>query len=74
MLLKDTVNCWRKQGSARISSYIEQNMVPEFMIPGDVPDAGVYEEQLCWEKQRAEVAASATLFFVSAFLLRKGRI
>ncbi len=29
--------------------YFEQNMVPEFMIPGDVPDAGVYEEQLCWE-------------------------
>ena len=29
--------------------YIEQNMVPEFIIPEDVPDIGIYEEQLCWE-------------------------
>ena len=29
--------------------YIEQNMVPEFAIPDDVPDVGDYEETLCWE-------------------------
>lgn len=29
--------------------YFEQNMVPEFGIPEDTLDAGVYEEQLCWE-------------------------
>ncbi len=29
--------------------YLEQNMVPEFMIPNDVEDVGLYEEQLCWE-------------------------
>lgn len=29
--------------------YIEQNMVPEFVIPKDVPDKGLYEEQLCFE-------------------------
>ncbi len=29
--------------------YFEQNMVPEFMIPSDVVDEGVFEEQLCWE-------------------------
>lgn len=29
--------------------YLEQNMVPEFMLPEDVEDEGVYEEQLCWE-------------------------
>lgn len=29
--------------------YIEQSMVPEFMIPGDVEDCGIYEEQLCWD-------------------------
>ena len=29
--------------------YLEQNMVPEFIIPEDVEDVGVYEEQLCWE-------------------------
>lgn len=29
--------------------YIEQNMVPEFIIPEDVADIGVFEEQLCWE-------------------------
>ena len=29
--------------------YIEQNMVPEFIIPKDVKDVGIYEEQLCWE-------------------------
>ena len=29
--------------------YFEQNMVPEFEIPEDVEDIGVYEEQLCWD-------------------------
>jgi hypothetical protein len=29
--------------------YFEQNMVPEFMIPDDVDDEGIYEEQLCWD-------------------------
>jgi len=29
--------------------YFEQSMVPEFMIPEDVGDVGVYEEQLCWD-------------------------
>ena len=29
--------------------YIEQNMVPEFVVPDDAEDVGVYEEQLCWE-------------------------
>jgi len=27
--------------------YLKQNMVPEFMIPKDVDDLGVYEEELC---------------------------
>ena len=29
--------------------YIEQNMVPEFCIPEDIEDIGIYEEQMCWE-------------------------
>lgn len=29
--------------------YIEQNMVPEFIIPDDVVDEGIYEEEMCWE-------------------------
>ena len=29
--------------------YLEQNMVPEFIVPDDVEDVGIYEEQLCWE-------------------------
>lgn len=29
--------------------YLEQNMVPEFMVPKDVEDVGVYEEELCWQ-------------------------
>lgn len=29
--------------------YLEQNMVPEFVIPDDVADKGLYEEQLCWD-------------------------
>lgn len=29
--------------------YIEQNMVPEFIIPDSVTDEGIYEEEMCWE-------------------------
>ena len=29
--------------------YFEQNMVPEFVVPNDVEDGGIYEEQLCWK-------------------------
>lgn len=29
--------------------YVEQSMVPEFMIPENVADEGIYEEQMCWE-------------------------
>ena len=29
--------------------YLEQNMVPEFVVPKEVEDVGIYEEQLCWE-------------------------
>lgn len=29
--------------------YIEQNMVPEFTIPEDCKDVGIFEEQVCWE-------------------------
>jgi len=29
--------------------YFEQNMVPEFAIPENVDDIGIYEEQLCWD-------------------------
>ena len=29
--------------------YIEQNMVPEFIIPEGILDIGIFEEQLCWE-------------------------
>ena len=29
--------------------YFEQNMVPEFCIPENVEDEGLYEEQLCWD-------------------------
>jgi hypothetical protein len=35
--------------------YIEQNMVPEFIIPDDVEDIGVYEERLCWENTLAQI-------------------
>ena len=35
--------------------YIEQNMVPEFIIPNDVEDIGIYEEQLCWENTLAQI-------------------
>ena len=29
--------------------YIEQNMVPEFIIPENVDDVGIYEEDLCFQ-------------------------
>lgn len=29
--------------------YFEQNMVPEFIVPNNVEDISIYEEQLCWE-------------------------
>jgi len=29
--------------------YLEQNMVPEFGIPEDCPDIGVFEEETCWK-------------------------
>lgn len=29
--------------------YLEQSMVPEFIVPDDVDDEGIFEEQLCWE-------------------------
>ena len=35
--------------------YIEQNMVPEFIIPKDVKDIGIYEEQLCWENTLSQI-------------------
>lgn len=35
--------------------YIEQNMVPEFAVPADVPDIGDYEESLCWENVLCQV-------------------
>ncbi len=35
--------------------YIEQNMVPEFGIPADCPDEGLYEETLCFENVMAQL-------------------
>lgn len=35
--------------------YVEQNMVPEFVIPSDTEDVGMYEEQLCWENTLAQI-------------------
>ena len=29
--------------------FLEQNMVPEFMIPEDTEDIGIFEEEVCWE-------------------------
>lgn len=29
--------------------YFEQNMVPEFSIPKECIDEGVFEEQTCWD-------------------------
>lgn len=34
--------------------YIEQNGVPEFVIPKDTADEGVFEETLCWENVLAQ--------------------
>ena len=35
--------------------YIEQNMVPEFIIPKKVKDVGIYEERLCFENTLAQI-------------------
>ena len=35
--------------------YIEQNMVPEFIIPDSVDDEGIYEEEMCWENILAQL-------------------
>ena len=35
--------------------YIEQNMVPEFAIPDNVGDIGVFEEKLCWENTLLQI-------------------
>ena len=35
--------------------YVEQHMVPEFIVPNDVDDVGKYEEQLCWENTLAQI-------------------
>lgn len=29
--------------------YFEQSMVQEFVIPSDIEDVGVFEEQMCWD-------------------------
>ena len=34
---------------------IEQNMVPEFVIPDTVEDIGVFEERLCWENTLQQI-------------------
>ena len=35
--------------------YIEQNMVPEFIIHDDVEDERIYEEEMCWENVLAQL-------------------
>ncbi len=35
--------------------YVEQNMVPEFVIPDSVEDAGLFEERLCWENTLLQI-------------------
>lgn len=35
--------------------YIEQSMVPEFVIPEGVEDIGVYEEDLCFENTMMQI-------------------
>ena len=35
--------------------YIEQSMVPEFVIPDGVEDVGLFEEQLCWENTLLQI-------------------
>ena len=37
------------------SVYIEQNMVPEFSIPVDCVDEGIYEEKICFENTIAQI-------------------
>ena len=37
------------------SVYIEQNMIPEFVIPDAVEDIGAFEEQLCWENTLQQI-------------------
>jgi len=37
------------------SVFIEQNMVPEFVIPDTVEDMGIFEEQLCWENTLQQI-------------------
>ena len=43
--------------------YIEQNGVPEFVIPKDTADEGLFEETLCWEN----VLAQARFFAEKGF-------
>ena len=40
-------------------AYVEQNIVPEFIIPKKVKDVGLYEEKLCWENTLARWAPFA---------------
>lgn len=35
--------------------YIEQNMVPEFVIPDSADDIGLFEELLCWENTLQQI-------------------
>ena len=35
--------------------YIEQNMVPEFIIPEGTEDEGLFEERLCWENTLSQI-------------------
>ena len=35
--------------------YIEQHMVPEFVIPDTAADVGRFEEQLCWENTLSQI-------------------
>lgn len=35
--------------------FLEQNMVPEFVIPDQIDDPGLFEETLCWENVLLQV-------------------
>lgn len=35
--------------------YLEQSMVPEFVVPDEVKDVGIYKEQLCWENVKLQL-------------------
>lgn len=35
--------------------YFELNMVPEFRVPENEPDPGIFEERLCWENALAQL-------------------